>query len=64
MLGAMDNRDVSRFSANAIAFTLDAELPLLWCPFGQEEKQMKYGLAWLLGVPTFLIVIWFLFNHM
>jgi len=25
---------------------------------------MKYMLAWGLGVPGFLIVLWFLFNHM
>jgi len=25
---------------------------------------MKYGIAWFLGVPMFLIVIWFLFNHL
>jgi len=24
---------------------------------------MKYIVAWMLGVPGFLIVIWFLFNH-
>jgi len=24
---------------------------------------MKYIAAWILGVPGFLIVIWFLFNH-
>jgi hypothetical protein len=25
---------------------------------------MKYMVAWGLGVPGFLIVIWFLLNHM
>jgi len=25
---------------------------------------MKYIAAWILGVPGFLIVIWFLFSHM
>ena len=25
---------------------------------------MKYGVAWLLGVPTGLIVLWFLANQM
>jgi hypothetical protein len=24
---------------------------------------MKYGVAWLLGVPTSLIVLWFLANQ-
>jgi hypothetical protein len=28
------------------------------------EQKMKYLLAWLLGVPGGLIVLWFLFNHM
>jgi len=28
------------------------------------EDNMKYILAWLLGIPGGLIVIWFLFNHM
>jgi len=25
---------------------------------------MKYGIAWFLGVPTFLIILWFMFNHL
>jgi len=25
---------------------------------------MKYLLAWILGVPGGIIVLWFLFNHM
>jgi hypothetical protein len=25
---------------------------------------MKYGVAWMLGVPTSLIVLWFLANQM
>lgn len=29
-----------------------------------EARKMKYMLAWLLGVPGGLIVLWFLFNHM
>jgi len=24
---------------------------------------MKYMFAWILGVPGFLIILWFLFNH-
>jgi hypothetical protein len=24
---------------------------------------MKYGLAWLLGVPFFLVFLWFLMNQ-
>ncbi|HVH45412.1 MAG TPA: hypothetical protein VM925_23825 [Labilithrix sp.] len=28
-----------------------------------QEIFMKYGLAWLLGVPPVLIVGWFLLNH-
>ena len=31
--------------------------------FEQEKNDMKYGIAWLLGIPTTLIVIWFLVNH-
>jgi hypothetical protein len=26
-------------------------------------KLMKYGLAWLLGIPPVLIVVWFLMNR-
>jgi hypothetical protein len=29
-----------------------------------EVSLMKYIAAWILGVPGFLIVIWFLFSHM
>jgi len=29
-----------------------------------SDEIMKYLLAWLLGVPGGLIVLWFLFNHM
>jgi hypothetical protein len=28
-----------------------------------EEIVMKYGLAWLLGVPPILIVGWFVLKH-
>jgi hypothetical protein len=24
---------------------------------------MKYGVAWLIGIPPVLIAAWFLFNH-
>jgi hypothetical protein len=27
------------------------------------DTQMKYGIAYMLGVPGVLIVLWFLFNH-
>jgi hypothetical protein len=30
----------------------------------RAEEQMKYGIAWLLGVPTSIIVLWFLANQM
>jgi hypothetical protein len=29
-----------------------------------KEIAMKYGIAWLLGVPGVLIVGWFIFNHL
>lgn len=29
-----------------------------------EEMEMKYLLAWILGVPGGLILLWFLFSHM
>jgi hypothetical protein len=29
-----------------------------------REESMKYGIAWLLGVPTSIIVLWFLANQM
>jgi hypothetical protein len=28
------------------------------------KTTMKYMIAWLLGVPGGLILLWFLFNHM
>ena len=31
---------------------------------GLETEEMKYGIAWFLGVPTFLIILWFMFNHL
>jgi hypothetical protein len=31
---------------------------------GGDAKTMKYLLAWILGVPGGLILLWFLFNHM
>lgn len=30
----------------------------------EEKKAMKYMIAWVLGVPGGLILLWFLFNHM
>jgi hypothetical protein len=27
------------------------------------EVEMKYGIAWLLGVPTSVIILWFLVSH-
>lgn len=29
----------------------------------EDEEVMKYGLAWLIGVPPVLIAAWFLLNH-
>ena len=29
----------------------------------KETIVMKYGLAWLIGIPPVLIAAWFLFNH-
>jgi hypothetical protein len=28
-----------------------------------KENEMKYLLAWALGVPGFLVVVWFLVSH-
>jgi hypothetical protein len=28
-----------------------------------QEVWVKYLVAWMLGVPGFIIVLWFLFNH-
>lgn len=28
-----------------------------------ERKTMKYLVAWLLGVPGIVVVLWFLFSH-
>jgi hypothetical protein len=30
---------------------------------GRRGVVMKYGIAWLVGIPPFLIAIWFLANH-
>ena len=32
-------------------------------PTNDKVRSMKYGLAWLLGVPPVLIAGWFLLNH-
>jgi hypothetical protein len=32
--------------------------------FAEEAEAMRYMIAWLLGVPGGLILLWFLFNHM
>lgn len=32
-------------------------------PISEGESVMKYGLAWLLGIPPVLIAGWFLLNH-
>jgi hypothetical protein len=29
-----------------------------------KERVMKYGVAWLLGVPVSLIALWFVANQM
>jgi hypothetical protein len=29
----------------------------------REESQMKYLLAYVLGIPGGLILLWFIFNH-
>jgi hypothetical protein len=33
------------------------------CQLGTRRVDMKYIVAWALGVPGVLIVGWFLFNH-
>jgi hypothetical protein len=35
------------------------------CFYDRQEGApiMKYGIAWLIGIPPVLIVAWFLFNH-
>jgi hypothetical protein len=30
----------------------------------EERKQMRYAIAWLLGVPASIIVIWFVLGHL
>jgi hypothetical protein len=35
------------------------------CPeLGEKERVMKYGVAWLLGVPVSIIALWFVANQM
>jgi hypothetical protein len=43
-----------------LANSLTSHLPDHTQPTGDS---MKYGLAWLVGVPPVLIAAWFLFNH-
>lgn len=31
---------------------------------GEKERVMKYGVAWLLGVPVSIIALWFVANQM
>ena len=31
---------------------------------GEKERVMKYGVAWLLGVPVSIIALWFIANQM
>lgn len=30
----------------------------------EKEPSMKYGIAWLLGVPVSIIALWFVANQM
>ena len=30
----------------------------------EKERVMKYGVAWLLGVPVSIIALWFVANQM
>jgi hypothetical protein len=39
---------------------LERELQALTTLLGVKEKRMKYGVAWLLGVPVSIIALWFL----
>jgi hypothetical protein len=29
----------------------------------RRGEKMKYGIAWLIGIPPILILAWFLFNN-
>ena len=46
--------------AGHVACTTDGRGPVGGCG---EAGAMKYGLAWLLGVPFSLVVLWFLMNQ-
>ncbi len=35
----------------------------LQSPVQERRDAMKYGIAWLLGVPTSLILLWFVLNQ-
>jgi len=30
----------------------------------KEVRKMRYGIAWLLGVPVSVLVVWFLVTHL
>ena len=32
--------------------------------FTKEKDIMKYGIAWLLGVPASLLVVWYVVSHL
>jgi len=36
----------------------------LCAELGEKEWVMKYGVAWLLGVPVSIIALWFVANQM
>jgi len=39
-------------------------IKLIVLNFTLSEVHMKYGIAWLIGVPGSIILIWFLLNHL
>jgi hypothetical protein len=50
--------------AKLIPLLVERELQSLLTDSLLEERHMKYGIAWLLGVPGSLILLWFVASQM
>ena len=45
-------------------FRTDLDLSTFLSIFFSEDHKMRYGIAWLLGVPVSVLVIVYLFTHL
>ncbi|MDO8431924.1 MAG: hypothetical protein Q7S58_05875 [Candidatus Binatus sp.] len=37
--------------------------PLYYEDANKENRMMRYGIAWLLGVPVSVLVLWYVVSH-